>query len=90
MIFFCASAWPARDAAVEAGTDGLAEDEVGGADGDPGEGKEDFELVVLFAWLEELFKGAAHKDDEHPRPQVVGQNAPAQQHGVDLGGGRIG
>ena len=77
----------ARDAAVEAGTDGLAEDEVGGADGDPGEGKEDFELVVLFAGLEELFKGAAHKDDEHPRPQVVGQNAPAQQHGVDLGGG---
>ena len=55
MIFF-APAPAARDAAVEAGTDGLAEDEVGGADGDPGEGKEDFELVVLFAWLEELFK----------------------------------
>ena len=62
-------------------------DEVGGADGDPGEGKEDFEPVVLFAGLQELFKGAGHEDDEHPRPQIVGQNAPAQQHGVDLGGG---
>ena len=78
---------PSRDAAVEAGTDGFAEDEVGCADDDPGEGKEEFEPVILFAGLQELFKGAGHKDDEHPRPQVIGQDAPAQQYGVGFGGG---
>ena len=76
---------PSRDAAVEAGTDGFAEDEVGCADGDPGKGKEDFEPVILFAGLQELFKGARHKDDEHPRPQVIAKMPQRSSTALALG-----
>ena len=78
---------PSGDAAVVVGPDDLAQHEVGGTHADAGQGEEEFELVVLFPRLEELFEGAAHENGQHQSPDVIGQDAPAEEQGVELRGG---